>query len=183
VSNIERKPVVLEAGEPEVVWHDSALFFVGYAAVMGGLTTALMTIPSGVFPATLTGLNMAWAVLRLLWRRPRLRVTDEGVVDENFWYSGGLLPWSSIRDIRPTRWGLIQVELFEEDTYFKCLHPLKALALLKMQLYGFPPVVLIPWGLEGSRRDVVAQLQDGLDQWAVAAAGRGELAGPTVDEG
>lgn len=82
------------------LWYDSVVVFGGYAAGTALPIVGFMAVPDLTLVAVVTGMKMVWATLRLFWRRPRLRVTSEGVVDENFWYSSGLLPWSTIRDIR-----------------------------------------------------------------------------------
>lgn len=179
MSDLAGNPEMAECGHEDHVWYDSVLFFGGYAAGMGLLTAGFLAVPGAALVAVVTGMHMVWAVLRLLWRRPRLRVTGEGVVDEHFWYSSGLLPWSAIRDIRPTKWGLIQIELRDEDAYYGALHPLKTLGLLKMRIFGFPPALLTPWALRGSRGEIVSGLKEGLDRWAGQVAARGERAGPT----
>lgn len=172
-------PLVADRVDDDHLWYDSVVVFGGYAAGTALLTVGFMAVPGLALVAVVTGMKMVWATLRLLWRRPRLRVTSEGVVDENFWYSSGLLPWSIIRDIRPTKWGLIQIELLDEDAHYELLHPLKRLALLKMRILGLPLGLLMPWGLRGSRGEIVSQLKDGLNRWVVEEAARGEPAGPT----
>lgn len=166
----------------EVVRYDSRGFFAIYGSTCALLAAGFASLPWGMPLAVVMGANALWAVMRASYRKARIRIDEDGIVDENFWYSGGFIPWSAVRDVRPTRWGLIQIELFDENEYWDALHPMKAFALLKMQLYGFSPVVVTPWGLQGSRRALVAELQEGLDRWAVEAARRGELAGPTLAE-
>ncbi len=61
------------------------------------------------------GAHAVWAFRRLLDPRPRIRLSSDGIVDKNFWYSPGLIPWEEILDVRSTRLGLIEVDLKDES--------------------------------------------------------------------
>jgi hypothetical protein len=105
-------------------------------------------------------------------QRPRIRITADGIVDENFWYSPGLIPWEEIVDVRATGLGLIEVDLSDASAFLERLSPMRQVARFKMQLLGFGPAVITPWGLDRSGREVVALLQDGLDEHVVLSARR-----------
>ncbi len=146
---------------PGRVFRGSRSFFAGLVAVSGGVAAAFAAVGSLVL-ATLAMAYTAWAGYRLI-APGRLRVTRDGILDETFWYSPGLIPWDEITDIRPTRFGLVEIDLVDETAYVDRLGPWAQLALIKQQLYGFGPALIVPWVLRGTRRDLVEGLQEGLD--------------------
>ncbi|MBT8487821.1 MAG: hypothetical protein KJO65_03230, partial [Gemmatimonadetes bacterium] len=105
-----------------------------------------------------------WAGYRVILPG-RLCVTEAGIVDEMFWYSPGLIPWQDVTDVRPTRWGLVEIDLVDDDVFLQRLGPLSQMARFKQQLYGFGPALVVPWVLRGRRRTIVDRLQDGLDAY------------------
>jgi hypothetical protein len=178
-------PETTDPGEIEI--YDSKAFYACWFVGTAFLAVASLALP-GVGPVGLVvfGSHAVWAVTRLESPRPRIRVTPEGLIDENFWYSPGLIPWDEILDVRPTRWGLIEVDLRDEDAFWRRLPALSRLARSKMQLLGFGPAVITPWGLNRSRAEVVGLLASGLDEHLIAEvkddAARGVLGGPERSE-
>lgn len=88
---------------PECEIHGSGLFFgsVGLLAAVAAIACASV---GQVFFATIAAGYAGWSGFRLWIRPARVRVTTEGIVDEMFWYSPGLIRWSEIIDVRETRW-------------------------------------------------------------------------------
>ena len=82
--------------------YDSKVFYASWFAGMAFLAVASLALP-GVGPVGLVvfGSHAVWADTRLESPRPRIRVTPEGLIDENFWYSPGLIRWGEILDVRP----------------------------------------------------------------------------------
>lgn len=164
--------VSAEHDEPgSLTIRDSRAFYAYWCIAMTLLAVATVTgFGWGPFGLVLFGGYALWALTRLLDRRPRIRVTPEGIIDDNFWYSPGLVRWADILDVRMTRLGLIEVDLRDENAFWERLSPLRRLARFKMQLYGFGPALITPWGLEGSGSEIVAHLQAGLDEHVLLAA-------------
>ncbi len=124
-----------------------------------------------------------WSLLRFIWPRVRLRITEDGIVDETFWwYSPGLIEWGEIVDFRTTKWGLIRIELVDEDSFLGRLSGLRQLTRVKSMLYGLGPALLVPWVLEGSKRDLLGSLEARLDAYTLAAARRRGSLGPGETE-
>ena len=146
--------------------HDSRLFLGLYS---GGMTIAAIAgaLLSGWGPVLpiIFGTHALWSLRRLFDRRPRLRVSAEGIRDENFWYSPGLIRWEEIRDVRRTRFGLIEIELRDEGAFLDRLSWLQQLPRLKFAMFGFGPALVTPWGFKGTTREVVTTLQQGLERY------------------
>ncbi len=124
----------------------------------------------GLMGLAVFGAHSAWALVGLLNRRIRLRVTEDGIVDENFWWSPGLVPWEEMLDVRATKWGLVEIDLRDKSAFFERLSPLAQLVRVKQRLSGLGPALIVPWSLEGSKRDLLESLETGLDSSTVAAA-------------
>jgi hypothetical protein len=105
-------------------------------------------------------------------------VNAVGIRDENFWYSPGLIRWDEILDVRPTRFGLIEVELRDEGAFWGRLSPLSQLPRVKLTLLGFGPALITPWGLEGTRRGLVNLLKKELEQNLLESVRREQVAAP-----
>lgn len=153
---------------PECEIHGSRLFF-GSVGLLAAVAAIACASAGQVFFATIAAAYAGWSGFRL-WIKPAwVRVTTEGIVDETFWYSPGLIRWSEIIDIRETRWGLIEIDLLDETAFWERLGPLRQLARIKYQLYGFGPASIVSWTLKGRRSDIVDRLQDGLDTFALTS--------------
>ncbi len=171
------------AGAPDgvdaIAIYDSRLFFGLYSA---GMTIAAIpcALLSGFGPvlAIILGTHALWALRRVIDRRPRLRISAEGIRDENFWYSPGMIRWDEILDVRRTRFGLIEVELRDEGAFWNRLSPLRQLPRVKLALFGFGPALITPWGLRGTTREVVGTLQQGLEQHLLDSVRREQAALP-----
>ncbi len=116
-------------------FRDSRLFFAAYS----GATSALAWISTvawgwGPFGLIVFGVHAIWSAQRLLTRRPRLSITRDGILNNNFWYSPGLIPWANIRDVRRTPLGIIKVDLVDSAAFLDRLPPLSMLAAFKPML-------------------------------------------------
>lgn len=156
---------------PSVEFKGSRVFFGVLLLVVGFFAAGLAALGSVVL-SSLAVLYGGWAGFRLI-APGRVRATEDGIVDETFWYSPGLIPWAHVTDVRPTRWGLVEIDLVDEDIFLEGLGPLVQVALFKQRLYGFGPALLVPWVLRGSRRTIVDGLQVGLDAYTHAALTQG----------
>ncbi len=114
----------------------------------------------------------------LAFRRVRLRIDEEGVVDRFVWFSPGLIPWRQIIEVRQTRWGLIQVDLRDNAAFYEQLSPLAELQVAKLRLWGLGPAVLRPWSLEASRSRLLQVIEDGMDAYALSELKREKALGP-----
>ena len=161
---------------PSVEFKGSRAFFGMVLLVVGSLAAGFAALGSLVL-SSLAVMYAGWSGYRLI-APGRVRATAEGIVDETFWYSPGLIPWAQVTDVRPTRWGLVEIDLVDEDVFLEGLGPLARAALFKQQLYGYGPAVLVPWVLRGSRRMIVDGLQGGLDAYTHAALTQGAADAP-----
>ncbi len=154
---------------------DSRAFYALWAELAGSLAVlsgAAWAWGPGGF-AGLVGLgvfgaNTVWSCLRLFRRRVRLRITEEGIVDENFWYSPGLIKWDEILDVRESRWGYIEVDLADKPAYFRRLSGLAQTVRAYQRLWGFGPAAISSWGLEASRGEIIEALETGMDSYALS---------------
>ena len=153
---------------------DSRPFWAFCGALMGSLATlSAVAWGWGPFGLVVFGTHTVRTFARLLSRRTRLRITDEGIVDENFWYSPGLIKWDEILDVSAARWGAIEIDLLDANAFLARLSGLAQLYRVKLWLKGFGPAVIIPWGLEGSRRELIEILETGMDSYALSVVRRG----------
>ena len=162
---------------------DSRIFFASWGILTGSLA-ALSVVSWGLGPFGLVvfGTHAVWSLTRLLSRRVRVRITQEGVVDENYWLSPGLITWDEILDVRPTKWGLIEIDLADEDAFLERRSTLAQLAIFKQQLYGLGPAVIVPWSLRGTRRELLDALETAMDTFALSKVRNGEALGPGVED-
>lgn len=164
---------LVDSHASSVAIHDSKGFYACWCIGMAILAGASATLPGvGPYGLVVFGAHAVWALYRLMDRQARIRVTREGIVDENFWYSPGLIPWEEILDVRVTQLGLIEVDLRDESAFWARLSPLRQIARFKHQLFGFGPALITPWGLDGSTGEVVGLLQAGLDDHVLSTARR-----------
>lgn len=151
--------------------HDSRSFHVAWFVGMTTLAIASAMVPGpGVIMAVIFGAHALYALRRLFYRRPRIQITSEGIVDRNFWYSPGLIRWEEIIDVYSKGFGLIEVELKDEVAFWNRLSPLRQIPRFKLQIFGFGPALITSWGLEHSGSEVVEMLQAGMDEHALHAA-------------
>lgn len=150
-------------GFPTHECRGSRPFFAGMVLLAAGLGVGAAALGSLILAVLAIGYT-GWSAYRLI-APGRLRVTEDGLVDDTFWHSPGLIPWRTITDVRPARWALIEIDLVDENAFVEKLGPLKQMALLKQQLYGFGPAIIVPWVLQGSRQSILETLQDGLDAY------------------
>ncbi len=146
---------------------DSKTFYGAFFVVL-----AAMAMMSSPWPWTvLFGVQSLWALLRVARRRVRLRVTEDGIVEETFrWYSAGLIRWEEIRDVRVTRGGGIEIELKDEKAFLKRLSPLSVLARVSQRfIFRVGPATISPLSLEGSKRELVESLESALDSFTLTS--------------
>ena len=154
---------------------DSRLFY----AICGGVAGSLAVLaaislawgPAGVADLValgVFGINAAWVLHRLFRRKARLRITEQGIIDENFWYSPGLIKWDEILDVRESRWGYIEIDLADKQAYFRRLSGLAQTVRAYQRLWGFGPAAISTWGLEASRGEIVEALETGMDSYALS---------------
>ncbi len=154
---------------------DSRLFYAICSEVAGSL--ALLSAISWAWgPAGVAGLvglgvfgaNAAWALTRLFRRKARLRITEQGIIDEQFWYSPGLIKWDEILDVRESRWGYIEIDLADKQAYFRRLSGLAQTVRGYQRLWGFGPAAIHTWGLEASKGEIIEALETGMDSHALS---------------
>jgi len=144
-------------------------FWIGWFALscVATIGLALTGHPIAFLFAVIFGAHAAGALKQL--RRPgaALRITEDGLIDNSHWWFSGLIPWGEIIDIRAARWGMIEIELRDESAFWEQLTALQKLGRLKSQLYGFGPALIVPFLLQGSRSQLVDEMQAGLDQYTL----------------
>ncbi len=154
---------------------DSRTFWALCSALMGSLTALSAASGGGGWVGLwLFGTRTIYTFVRLLGRRIRLRITEEGIVDQNFWYSPGLITWSEMLDVRATRWRTIEIDLVDEEAFLARLSVLARLYRIKLQLRGLGPTLIVPWGLECTRRELIEMLETGMDSYALSAVRAGD---------
>jgi len=126
----------------------------------------------GVF---LFGTNALYAGARLLSRPVRLQITEDGIVDQNFWPHAGFIPWEEIVEFRSRRWGLIEIRLRDADSFLERQSPLFPLSRWKVLVRGWSPAILWTPFLTGSKEDLLAQLESGQDAFTLAAVRRDRM--------
>lgn len=164
---------------PTYEFRGSRLFFAFVLLAAGSVAAGVAALGSLVL-ASIGVAYAGWAGYRLI-SPGRLCVTGDGIVDETFWYSPGLIPWPEVTDIRPTRWGLVEIDLVDDNVFLERLGPLSRVALFKQQLYGFGPALIVPWVLRGGRSTIVDRLQEGLDAHTLLAFSESLRSDPMVD--
>ena len=136
-----------------------AVVGVAYGAVAAGFAAAGWPV---LACAAMVGVG--WAGYRMVSTQVRLRISEEGIEDRSYWYTGGLIAWDEILDVRAGPWGSIEIDLRDEAAHWQRLSPLRQIQRAKLQMfYRLGPAAIIPWGLEGSRPEVLEALQEGLD--------------------
>ena len=155
---VERRPMEVR---------ESRLYY-GDAAATTGLVASLSAF-FGLGPVTpvFFGAATAWCVLRCLRPRVRLRLTDEGIVEEGGWGGSELIRWIEVADVRPARRAAVRVELVDEDGFRRGRRWWKRLASAQPTTAGLGPVVFNAWALAGSRSQIVAALQNALDSHTI----------------
>ena len=123
----------------------------------------------GAFGVIIFGTHAVYAGARLLHRPVRLRITEEGIVDRIVWPSAGLIRWEEILELRPTRWGLIEIRLRDPDAFMEQRSTLFQLSRFKVLIRGWSPAVLFSLFLTGSRKHLLEQLESGLDAFTLTA--------------
>ena len=149
-----------------IEFRDSQAFYGSSCVGSAGLAV----YSSEPWMALLLGSYSAWSFLRVVSWRVRVRVTEDGIVDETFgWYSPGLIRWEGIRDVRAGRWGGIEIELKDEKAFFYRLSPPAVLARAISRLFGLGPAVINPLYFKGSRRELLESLEAALDSYTLDA--------------
>ena len=164
-----------------VEYRDEPGYVAIYLTVMVLLAAlfSLAASPIGVAITAVFALSAAWAGLRLLRPKVRVQITEEGIVDENFWYSPGLIPWDNVLDIQKGPWATITVDLRDEAAFFDGLDPLQVIPRVKWRLLGFGPATISALILDASHDEVVDELQAGLDAYTL----RSGASSPAIPEG
>lgn len=125
------------------------------------------------------------AVSRLMDTRPRLVISDDGIVDRTGFLGGELfIPWDQVRDVRPTRSGRIAVELRDPPVVEKQAGPYRRWAMRVSRWMRYAPVEIPAIALEASARNVAAMLSARLDQRQVESVreARREVGRETSDQ-
>jgi hypothetical protein len=114
------------AFEP-VEFRDSLPVYLVWLVAMVVLTTCAVAFwPTwGPTPLLAFGSAAVAAALRVLRRRVRLRIAEEGIIDHTGWYSPGLIPWEDVVDVRPGPWGYVQLDLTEASSFWERQTPLR----------------------------------------------------------
>ena len=128
------------------VWRPVPLFFFGSAAV--------------------------GATLRVLRRRVRLRINEEGILDRTHWYSPGLIPWQDIIDVRVGRWGTIEIDLAESSSFWERQTVLRQLHMMRAQVWGMGPAAVSPLGLSATRHTILQAMEERMSRHALASLRR-----------
>ena len=157
-------PPLFEARDSRAFWLVMVLTFT-VLAVVSSAVWGWGAAGIGFF-----GLQGVWSLLRVLDRRPRLIVTEEGVIDRTYLLlSPGLIPWSEIARFEPSRLGMIRVELRDEGAFWARLSPLQKFAAGKLHLYGLGPAAIQSWVLDSSQSDFLDELDFAADALAASA--------------
>jgi hypothetical protein len=147
-----------------ISFRDSRTFYGASCVALAAMATMSSPWPWTV----LFGAQSLWAFLRFINQRVRLRVTDDGIVDETFsWYSPGLIRWEGIRDVRAGRWGGIEIELKDPKAFYYRLSPPAALSRAISRLFGLGPAVINPSYYKASRRELLESLEAALDSYTL----------------
>ena len=154
--------------EPGEVY-DSVLFLLVWLVGSGALLLAsTLSWGWGILGMFVFGGHTGWALFRLLRRKARLRITEEGIIDRTFWHSPGLIPWEQIIRVRPARWGMISVEIRDEDEFMAKQSTLANLARIKFLMFNLGPAAIYSLPLQGSRKKLLQALEAGLDAHELA---------------
>ena len=94
-----------------VEFYDSRLFLFLYSLLCFVLL-AFSTLVWGWGPLGIIcfGPSVVWSLVRLAFRRARLRIDEEGVVDRYMWFSPGLIPWHQIIEVRNSLIQLVGID-------------------------------------------------------------------------
>ncbi|MCG6989136.1 MAG: hypothetical protein LJF06_13285 [Gemmatimonadetes bacterium] len=172
------------AFEP-VEYRDSLPVYLVWLVAMVVLTVCAVAFwPTwGPTPLLVFGSAAVAAALRVLRRRVRLRITEEGIIDRTGWYSPGLIPWEDVVDVRPGPWGYVQLDLTEASSFWERQTPLRQLHMMSAQLWGLSPATISSLGLAASRRTILRAMEVGMDRHALASLRREAELPPGEDAG
>jgi len=93
----------------------------------------------------------------------RIAISRDGILEHNFWYSPGFIPWDQVLGFRERKMGSIEVEIRDHEELLRQQPLLRRLQMKWLRFRGYGLVLIIPWGLEGGKTEVLGALQDGLD--------------------
>lgn len=168
-----------DAGPIEI--RDSRTFYASWGALTG-LLAALSIAGGSPLGLLVFGSHAVWSVSRLLNRRVRLRITEAGIENRTSLFSPGLIAWDEVRDVRPAKWGLIDIDLVDEGGFLDRLGSGPQFAALKLHIYGFGPAAIRAWGLGSSRRELLDALEWAMDSFVLSKVRSGRALGPVVED-
>ena len=177
----------LDAGPIEI--RDSRVFYGLWVALSWSLATLCLAAGGpGLIGFIVFGVHALWSSSRLILQQAPLLITEEGVVGVVHGLApglvswGGLITWDEILDVRKCKWGLIEIQLADEEAFLERQSALVGLSALKLRIAGLGPAVIAPWGLEGSRREVLDVLETAMDSFALSNIRDGGALGSGVKE-
>lgn len=143
-------PAAVSSSEPRAIGRADYRFAEFGTAVLMALLSYLGAYPpSGEhFLAWLTVPGFALGSFHFLKRafdsRPRIVLTEDGIIDRTSFYGGELLiPWAQVRDVRASRlYGGLQVEVTDLNELMESAGPGRRMALNSWRLFGKRTVTL-----------------------------------------
>ena len=147
-------------------FRDSRLFFGTFALIHVALAAFLSE------PVTALILCAVAVKLALYAARPRtrVRVTEAGIELGYFLRSPGLIRWDDVLDIREGRWGVIELELKDENAFRERLSGIdRMIVAVNRLIYGFGPTAVSSMLLKASKREIRESLETALDSYTLAA--------------
>jgi hypothetical protein len=126
----------------------------------------------GAFGVLLFGPQLLYASARLLSRPVRLQITEEGVVDRVVWPYAGFIPWEEIIEFRSQRLWVIEIRLRDEDAFLRRQSLMFYLSRMKALYRGWSPAILWTPFLTGPKKELLAQLDSGLEAFTLASIHR-----------
>jgi len=148
------------------------------ALAIGSLALVSLAPALGVVGSIAFSLHTAWSARRLVAPKVRLRITEEGVLDDVHWYSPGFIPWEEIYNVRKTSYGLIELDLVDDDAFRERLSFFQRMVRLHWGFYGMGPEMVSSWPLASTKNEVFVALESGLEAFTLAAVRQGAALGP-----
>lgn len=174
-------PLRPETGPPRE-FCDSRTYYGLWGLILGGMSVASINSILGIPGAVFFGAYSLWAWGRTLFPKVRVRVTKVGIIDETFWASPGLIEWSEVLDVRPSRWGQIHIEVRKESAVLQRMSRPARITATKLLLLGPGPTSIVCWALSSNRESILRALEDGMDEHALRTFHKEAAAAPSRPE-
>ncbi|MBT8397721.1 MAG: hypothetical protein HKO65_05830 [Gemmatimonadetes bacterium] len=118
--------------------------------------------------------HAVYSLQRLIRRKVRIRISPKGILEKNFWYSPGFIPWDQVLGVRKSRFGMIEIEVKNPQALLEKQTPLAELVMRRNRFRGMGLVAVLPWGLEATRTELIDAFEHGLGQYALQEVRRGK---------